>query len=78
MKSNECFVKDLYAASFLLAAGMRLLRLQKEHKYYWFVFDEKALCEDLLNKYWRNEGQIAPKVYADSCRSLKDRVFAQR
>ncbi len=75
---NECFVKDIYAASFLLVSGKRLLRLQKENSYYWFVFEGKNESEELLNVYWQGDGAVKPRIYADACRTLKDRVFAQR
>lgn len=75
---TECFVKDIYAASALFGAGKKLLRLQREGKFYWFVFENKLGCEKLLDKYWQGKNIIPPRVYADAIRTLKDRLFSRR
>jgi len=75
---DKCFVKDIYAASALFAEGKKLLRLQRDGKLFWFVFENKEECEQSLNKYWSGESSISMRVYADAIRTLKDRLFSQR
>ena len=70
--------KDLSEAGAILCSGVKLLRLQKEQNFYWFVFVDKSLCEQLSNSYWSGELKVSAKPYADSLRSLKDRLFARR
>ncbi len=75
---TECFVKDIYAAAALFANGKKLLRLQREGKFFWFVFENKLDCEELLNKYWSGEDLVSSRTYADAIRTLKDRLFSQK
>lgn len=77
-KTVNCFIKDIYASAFLLATGKRLIGLQKDGNFYWFVFEDKLACEQLLDEYWRGEGMVSPRSYADACRTLKDRIFSQK
>lgn len=72
------FTKDLSEASALLCKSAKLIRLEQEHNFYWFVFQNKDFCEQLSNSYWIGELQVSAKVYADSLKSLKDRLFAKR
>lgn len=76
--SDEYATKDLGEAAALVCGFAKLLRLQKENKFYWFVFANKTLCEQLANEYWSGDLKINAKQYNESLRSLKDRLFAQR
>ena len=69
--------KDLYEASAIYASEKKLLRLEREGKFYWFIF-EGSECEELADQYWTGEMNVNAKAYADAIRSLKDRVFAQK
>jgi len=69
--------KDLYEASYLQSKGKRLVKLESEGRIFWFVF-EREDCEKLSQEYWTGTGEIPPKAYSDSIRSLKDRVFARK
>lgn len=68
-------VKDLFEAAYLYASNAKLINLKKDGSYYWFVFSDKFVCENLIQKYWGREASIDPKSYADALRSLKDRLF---
>lgn len=70
--------KDLSEAAALLCQRARLLRLEEEQNFYWFVFANQSVCEDISNSYWSGELQVSAKSYADSLRNLKDRLFARR
>jgi len=74
---KEYLTKDLGEAAALLTAGINLLRLQKESKFYWFVFDSTN-SHEISNNYWSGQLKVVAKQYSDSLRSLKDRLFAQR
>lgn len=69
---------DLYESSFLYASGQNLLRLEGESQQRWFVFDNREQCERLSNTYWSKKAVVNAKEYADSIRTLKDRLFARR
>ena len=74
---NAHRTKDLYEASFLYAAGCKLIRLLDDHGRFWFVFEGEELCRQLTDSYWRKEATINAKEFADSIRTLKDRIFAR-
>ena len=74
---NYYRTKDLYEASAIYSSEKKLLRLEKEERFYWFIF-EGSECVKLADKYWTGEMNINAKAYADAIRSLKDRIFAQK
>ncbi|OGE25741.1 hypothetical protein A2780_02530 [Candidatus Daviesbacteria bacterium RIFCSPHIGHO2_01_FULL_41_45] len=76
--NNEYKTRDLHEAAFLYAKGKKLLRLEGGGREFWFVFDEADGCEVLANSYWANEVEVLAKSYADSLRTLKDRVFSRK
>jgi hypothetical protein len=75
---NEYLISDLYCAGYLLAKGIKLLRLDKtpNSRKCFFVFENPKDCEQATNDFWNRAGSIRPKTYAEAIRSLKDRVFA--
>lgn len=70
--------KDLAEAAAIQCSGAKLLRLEKEENFYWFVFVNKSHCEQLSNAYWSGGLQVSAKAYADSLKNLKDRLFARK
>lgn len=70
--------KDLYEASFLYAVGKKLVDLTREGPQAWFNFEDEDGCHRLSRVFWAKEGSVVPKIYAESIRSLKDMLFAQR
>jgi hypothetical protein len=77
-KNNLYLTKDLYEASFLYAKRLKLLKLEKEDDFYWFVFEDKEKAEILSNQYWMREGEVIPKEYAEAIRTLKDLLFVRK
>ena len=73
----EYKTKDFYEASALLASKLKLLNLEQESKFYWFVFDDFVECSRVSNLFWGNELSVLAKDYADAIRTLKDRLFAR-
>jgi hypothetical protein len=74
--TDEYYCKDLGQASALLCKSAKLIRLQKENNFYWFVFADKPLCEQLSQDFWFGELLVNAKTYCDSFRNLKDRLYA--
>lgn len=69
--------KDIYEASCLVAKKAKLLTLEKQSNFYWFVFDNLNVCQKISDEYWRNELMVSAKDYSEAIRSLKDRLFAR-
>ncbi|OGK49796.1 hypothetical protein A3A56_03875 [Candidatus Roizmanbacteria bacterium RIFCSPLOWO2_01_FULL_40_32] len=76
--NEEYFTKDLGEAAALVCSSVKLLRLQKEKSFFWFVFADKSLCEQFASKYWSGSLELSARQYSEALRSLKDRLFAQR
>lgn len=76
--NDEYATKDLGEAAGIICSSAKLLRLQKENKFFWFVFANKSLCEQLSNEYWAGALKLDAKQYSEALRSLKDRLFAQK
>lgn len=76
---NDAYItKDLGEAAALVCSSAKLLRLQKESKFFWFIFANKPFCEQLANDYWSGDLKINARQYNEALRSLKDRLFAQK
>lgn len=75
---DEYATKDLGEAAALLCSSAKLLKLQKENKFFWFIFANKSLTEQLANEYWSGGLKLPAKQYSEALRSLKDRLFAQK
>ncbi len=73
--SNFYSTKDLYTASFLYAKGIKLNSTDKQGKICWFVFENKELCERLIQSYLAKTEMVVAKDFSDAVRTLKDLVF---
>jgi len=76
--NGEYATKDLGEAAALVCSSIKLQRLQKENRFFWFVFSNKIECEKLADRYWSGTLMVSAKQYSDALRSLKDRLFAQK
>lgn len=76
--NNTYRTKDLYEASTLYALNQKFLYLEKSQDYFWFIFENKEVCQEVADKYWRREVSVDAKTYSDAVRTLKDRLFSQR
>jgi len=70
--------KDIYEASALLAYNLKLVRLEPEHNFYWFIFENNDVSRKTADRYWRGDLLVNAEQYADAIRTLKDRLFARR
>ncbi len=75
---NNFKTKDIYEASVLIASQARLLHLEQDTGFFWFVFEDFSYCEQISNQYWRNELTLPAKTLTDAIRSLKDQLFSRR
>ena len=72
---NEYSTRTLALAAALIAAGRKLLRLDREGRVAFFIFDDSTICDDLEQRYWAGSLQVDAKEYADAEKTLKDRLF---
>lgn len=76
-KNNYFLTKDLSLGALLYAAGVELVRVDRQGKLCWFVFGNRETCEKLQRQFFAKSAQVNAKEYADAIRTLKDLVFAQ-
>lgn len=74
---KETFTKDLAHATALLTAGIKLIRLEREANFYWFVFENEG-AEEISKAYFSGDLKQPVKQYSMNMRFLKDRLFAER
>jgi hypothetical protein len=72
--STNFITPDYWLAASLLAAGKKLLRLDWQGRRAFFVFADSANCEALSQAYWAGDLRVSAKLFADSLRTLKDRL----
>lgn len=75
---EEYRTKDLGEAAALSCSSTKLLRLEKEDNFFWFIFSNNDTCQKLSNNYWSGDLRVSAKEYSDALRSLKDRLFARK
>ena len=72
---NYC-TKDISIAAYLYASHKNLAQLKNDNdKRVVFIFEDGPDCEKLVKLYWKREGSIIPKDFADGLRSIKDMLF---
>lgn len=77
-QTNNTFItKDLYLAALIYAKGLTNVKLNRQGRVCWFVFDNKELGEQYEQQYFAKVIDVNAKEYTDALRTLKDRVFAE-
>lgn len=74
--NNEYKTKDLAEASALLTKEQKLLRIEREGRICWFVFENRASCQQLSNKFFFDDLLVSARKYYESMMRLKNRIFA--
>ena len=59
---NKTRIKDLYLAAYLYSNGKKLLKLERDGRICWFIFQKS---DDLLDQYWTDVAVGKIKTYAD-------------
>ncbi len=72
-------VKDIGEAAAQLCNAAKLLGLEKDTDFFWFVFsNENNSCNEISNRYWFGDLLINAKTFHESLRKLRDVLFAQK
>jgi len=77
--TNDIYcTRDRPEAAVLYSHHQKLLRLKKEAEHFIFVLRDKQTCEKLANAFLNRELTVDAKTYAESLRTLKDKIFRQK
>ena len=69
--------RDIGESSAILSTGIKLLRLEQDGQFFWFVFENKNTVS-ISDKYWSGTLKVDAKEYNNSYKTLKDRIFARQ
>lgn len=75
---SEYRTKDLAEASFLLTKSIKFLRIDREGRVCWFIFDDASICENLIAEYWFRNATVPAKTFYEAVQTLKNRIFSSR
>ena len=78
MENDIYCTKDLPEASAIYSHHQKLLRLEREGNHLIFVFQDRKTCEKLANAFLNRGLVVDAKGYAESLRTLKDKIFQQK
>lgn len=68
--------KDLPESAALVYKNRQLLRIERQGKICWFVFDNKEECEKLSNDFFFGEFIVNAREYYEIVIRLKHRIFS--
>ena len=68
--------KDLPESAALVYKNRQLLRIERQGKACWFVFDNKNECEKLSNDFFFGEFTVNARLYYEIIVRLKHRIFS--
>lgn len=75
--NNTFTTKDLYISALCYSKGARLLKVNRQGRVCWFVFEDKNLCEEYQRQYFAKTIDVNVMAYVEALRTLKDLVFAE-
>ena len=72
--------QNIDEASFLYTSRMKLVKLEEDgcSNKYWFVFDDRDKCEELISRFYQRAALVDDKELCDSMNTLKDMVFGRK
>jgi hypothetical protein len=73
--NQEYRTKDLAEASALITTGNILVRIERENKVCFFVFDNRTNCQAISNKYFFGELSVNARNFYEAMVRLKNRIF---
>ena len=74
--TTEYSTKDLGEAGALIVKKQKLIRMDREGKTCWFVFENKEECEKLSSDIFFGELQVNAREYYEALGRLKNRIFS--
>jgi len=69
---------DFYLTAYLLARSILLQDSHTEGTRMVFSFIETENTNDLMNEFYRSQGQVEPSAYANAIRALKSLIHSNK
>lgn len=74
--TTEYSTKDLGEAGALIVKKQKLIRMDREGKTCWFVFENKDECAKLSSDFFFGGLQVNAREYYEALGRLKNRIFS--
>jgi hypothetical protein len=71
---NDFRTRDLYRASFLMARGLKLIRVEKTGSIATFIFENKDRIDEMVTSFYNNSEQVDANKLICAIRDLKSLV----
>jgi len=78
IQNNSYKSKDIFESAWIYSQNIKLLNLEPDGKYSWFVFQDETLCKNLASDYWSQKATGNIKQFVNSLKTLKDLVFSRK
>ena len=69
--------RDLAEAAALIIKKLPLKGIERDHSTCWFVFENKAVCEEVSNLFFFGELLVNAREFHEAIGRLKNRIFSQ-
>lgn len=76
METDIYKTKDLAEAGVLIVKKQKLIRMDREGRICYFVFENKKECEKLSSQYFFGEILVNARNYYETLNILKNRIFS--
>jgi hypothetical protein len=73
--NQEYKTKDLAEASALITTGNNLLRIEREDRICFFIFQDRVNCEKVSNRYFFGNLSVNARTFYEAMVRLKNRIF---
>lgn len=74
---EEYKTKDLAEASVLIVKEKKILRVERQDRICWFVFEDKEECEKIVNDFWFGDCLVNARDFQRAQNILKNRIFSK-
>lgn len=74
--NNTYKTKDLAESAALIVEGQNLLKIEREGRLCWFIFENKEKCIELSNKFFFGGLLVNAREFYEATTRLKNRIFA--
>ena len=76
METEYYKTKDLAEAGALIIKKQQMIKIEREGRTCWFIFDNKKECESLSNQFFFGEFLVNARDYHEALNRLKNRIFS--
>lgn len=76
MITDEYRTKDIGESASLIVKNQTLIRIDREGRICWFIFNNRRECESLSNNFFFGELSVNAREYYEALNRLKNRIFS--